>query len=218
MASLLSTKKLSTSQKELILNAGISLVEYNAITIEFTEFELPSKSIQNAIITSKNAALALIEKGIKIDNFFCVGEKTKQFLETSNFTVVAYADDAAQLSKKIIEHHRGKKFTFFSGNIRRNELPEALIQNNIEFEEREVYSTQLNPKKFKREFDGILFFSPSAVKSFKKVNEFKNSTLFCIGKTTAAEAEEYTSKIITANKPGIENVIAKAIKHFRTIS
>ena len=59
MKSILSTKKLSTSQKQLFLNSGLSLVEYDAINTETTNFKLPSENIKNAIFTSKNSVNAV---------------------------------------------------------------------------------------------------------------------------------------------------------------
>ncbi len=60
MPVILSTKKLNERQKSLLLIAGISLVEYNAIKIDFVPFEI-SSSIVNAIFTSQNAVKAIQE-------------------------------------------------------------------------------------------------------------------------------------------------------------
>jgi uroporphyrinogen-III synthase len=67
MKTILSTKKLSPSQKGLITNAGISLVEYNAIKIEFIPFEIPS-TIENAIFTSQNAVFSIQNSEFRIQN------------------------------------------------------------------------------------------------------------------------------------------------------
>ncbi|NND64229.1 MAG: uroporphyrinogen-III synthase, partial [Flavobacteriaceae bacterium] len=57
----LSTKILSPSQKELLLNAGLSFVEYNALNVQFLEFEMPPK-VENAIFTSQYAIDAVFSK------------------------------------------------------------------------------------------------------------------------------------------------------------
>ena len=54
MPTVLSTKKLALNQKELLLNSGIGFAEYDAINIEFLNFDLPKQTIQNAIFTSKD--------------------------------------------------------------------------------------------------------------------------------------------------------------------
>ena len=56
MKSVLSTKKLTSFQKDLLRHAAVSLVDYNAIKIDFVPFEIP-QNIQNAIFTSQNAVM-----------------------------------------------------------------------------------------------------------------------------------------------------------------
>lgn len=211
----LSTKKLSLSQKNLFLNSGLSLVEYNAIKIEFLDFDLPKKEIKNAIITSKNSAKSIIERQLKIHNCFVVGKKTADFLKSHNFNISEVSDYGRDLAKIISEKYRDEKFIFFCGNLRREELPSLLKGEGIEFQEVEVYKTSLNKQSFLQEFEGIMFYSPSGVKSFTSKNKIKDSTAFCIGKTTAKEAEQYTENIIIANKPSIENLIVTVVKHYK---
>jgi uroporphyrinogen-III synthase len=214
MPTVLSTKKLTHSQRSLLLQAGISLVEYDAISIEAVDFEVEG-TIENAIITSQNAVKALADKKAQINNCFCVGEKTKALLEIHGHKVKVTANYGNELAKIIVKEFADKQFTFFCGNLRRDEIPELLMKNNVSFTETEVYNTVLKPKKFERTFDGALFFSPSAVESFTKENRLENTIAFCIGTTTAAEAEKYTDEIIIATKPTIENVIVQVVKKLK---
>lgn len=214
MARVLSTKKLKLSQKELLLNSGIGLVEYDAISIKFIDFSLEEAIIENAIFSSKNALKALTEKKAAIKHCFCVGEKTSAIAEEKGFSVQETANNAEELALRIAAEYKNKEFHFFSGNRRRDELPGMLKENNIKYKETQVYNTSLNPQKFESEFDGILFFSPSAVQSFTRENSL-SSTAFCIGSTTAKEAGKYTDKVIVANKPRIENVIAKVVSELK---
>ncbi|WP_228236779.1 uroporphyrinogen-III synthase [Allomuricauda sp. M10] len=215
MKTVLSTKILTPSQKELFLNSGLGLVEYDALQIEFLNVDIPL-DFQNYIFTSKNAVKAFLKqtKGCDVSNIrvFCVGEKTAAFLAEANIEVVENAENASSLAEKIVENHPEKTFVFLSGNQRRDELPEVLKKNNIRYIEVEVYRTQLVPKAFNRNFDGILFFSPSGIRSYLLENNIANSTLFCIGETTAMEAKKHTEHIIIANKPTVENVLVQAIK------
>lgn len=215
MPRVLSTKKLSNNQKELLLNTGISLVEYDAIRLQIEDFEPPSGKIENAIFTSKNAVRAVLKKKLQIENCFCVGSKTADFLKENGFEVKETADYAADLAKLILEKYSDKSFTFFCGNKRRDELPEILTKNEINFHEIQVYRTSLNFQEFQQNFDGIFFFSPSAVISFTKKNKIGDAIAFSIGNTTASEAMKHTKNIIIANSPGIENVIARAAKFFK---
>ena len=215
MPSVLTTKKLTKSQESLLFNAGISWVNYSAIQIEsHKNIQLP-ELIENAIITSKNAWLA-VNKNTKIENAFVVGSKTEQLLKEANIAIIEKADNAKDLANRIIENHTEKSFIFLCGNKRRDELPKILQQNQIELKEIEVYKTILNPKKFDQEFDGILFFSPSAVQSFFQLNKSKNEIAFCIGNTTANEAKKYTSTLKIANQPTVKNVIVQVVKELKT--
>ncbi|WP_300440993.1 uroporphyrinogen-III synthase, partial [Christiangramia sp.] len=205
MATVLSTKKLAVNQKELLLNSGISFVEFNAISIKFIDFALKSQCIKNAIFTSKNAMKAIEGKDISIEKCFCVGDKTAAFASKKGYSVEEKGNNAKALAEKIISGHVKERFHFFSGNKRREELPGLLKKNCIKFTEIEVYETLLNPKKFESQFDGIMFFSPSGVQSYTAQNQLK-TTAFCIGETTASEARKHTENIIIATKPAIENV------------
>lgn len=210
MPRVLSTKKLKPGQKELLLNAGISLVEYDAIKIDFPSFEFEYKNVENVIFSSKNAVKAVSEGNIRFENCFCVGSKTAALAEEAGGKILVRADNSLQLAKRILKYHSNKEFHFFCGNKRRNELPELLKKNNIIFQETEVYKISLDPRRFDSEFDGIMFFSPSAVESFTMENSL-DTKAFCIGQTTAIEAGKHTKDLVVSNSPGIENVIAKVV-------
>ncbi|MGB5942269.1 MAG: DUF559 domain-containing protein [Leeuwenhoekiella sp.] len=220
-SAILSTKKLKLNQRELLLNTGVSFVDYDAIKIEPKDFQLPWK-MHNLIFTSKNAVNEFLNKMEEITplpegegpgvRFFCVGTKTKTLLEKHRLIVEHTAQNAFELGDFLIKKHRDASFHFFCGNLRRQELPDKLKQNGINLEEIEVYQTVLNPKAFERKFDAVLFFSPSGVQSFAEVNGFGESLAVCIGSTTASEAKKFTKNIAIANATSVESVIAKAVK------
>jgi uroporphyrinogen-III synthase len=108
-----------------------------------------------------------------------------------------------------------ESYTFFCGNLRRAILPNTLKENGITFNETEVYETNLTSKKITNKVDGILFFSPSAVESYLKLNTIKDETCFCIGETTAEALQNKKVKnIIIADKPSVENVIAEVLEYY----
>lgn len=214
MRTVLSTKKLAVHQKQLILNTGIGLVEYDAIKTEFLNFEVPC-NLNNCIITSKKAVKAVIKKGIEGCNYFCVGEKTSELLRENNFNVAETANYGKDLAKIIVEKYPEEDFTFFCGDQRREKLPSLLREHRVKLTEVIIYKTSLNPKIFQQEFDGILFFSPTGVKSYTSCNAMRSSAAFCIGNTTASEAKKHTDNLIIAAKPSIENVIVQVVKKFK---
>lgn len=212
---ILSTKKLLPNQKQALLDANISLIEEDFIETKIKDFQLKSIN-QNLIFTSQNAVQSILQHPkcdeLKGKNIFCVGMKTKDLLEENGFNVIAYTGYAADLAEIISLIYGKETFTFFSGNLRRDVLPNTLNENGIAFNEIEVYETLLTSKKINEKLDGILFFSPSGVESYLKLNIIKNEMCFCIGETTAEALENKKIKnIIIAEKPTVEDVIEKAI-------
>ncbi len=212
---ILSTKKLKSNQKQFLLNAGFRLVEADFIQIKSHKINIAS-NYDFLIFTSQNAVLIVLENEnhpiLKSKISFCVGVKTRQLLEENGFQVEQSFDYAEELVEYLLKYHSDKKFTFFSGNLRRDTIPNAFQKNNIIFEEIEVYQTLLIPHKFDNQLDGILFFSPSAVQSYVKENTITNEICFCIGTTTALELA--TNNKIIAKQPTVENVIIQCINYF----
>ena len=219
---LLSTKKLLVNQKQFLLNANISVVEADFISIKQQKVAIEIIN-ENLIFTSQNAVLSLVENLEKTDtldllrkkNVFCVGLKTKALLEENGFNVIAYTGYAADLAEIISLIYSKEKFTFFSGNLRRDTLPEALSEAEVVWNEIQVYETVLTPQKISGTFDGILFFSPSGIESYLKNNKITKETCFCIGTTTAEALENITNNVIIANQPTVENVIIQCINFYK---
>ncbi len=215
---ILSTKKLLPKQKQLLLEANFSVIEEDFIATKSINFEL-SKVNDNLIFTSQNAVQSVLQhpkcSELKGKSVFCVGMKTKEFLEENGSEVAVYTDYASDLAEIITLIYANESFTFFSGNLRREVLPKALKQNQITFNEMEVYETNITSHKIKSKLDGILFFSPSAVESYLKMNTIKNEICFCIGETTAEALENRKiKKIVIAEQPSVDNVIAEVMEYY----
>lgn len=209
----LSTRKLSPSQRELLLNSGVSVVEADLIRTQPVKTILPER-VSNAIFTSQNAVAAIAESKPQIDRCFCVGDKTEAALTALGYTIAEKAYQADKLAQILIDGYARESFTFFCGSLRRESLPLMLREQGMELNEIQVYQTLVNPQHLGNAFDGVLFFSPSAVESFAERNIFGDFVSFAIGKTTEAALKKYTNNIITANKSSIENVIVQVVKHF----
>lgn len=219
MNSIVSTKKLSEKQKQMLFDHSISLVEENFIETKTKNFKLENIN-QNLIFTSQNAVLSLLEnpdwETLKSKPVFCVGLKTKELLTEKGFDVIAFTGYAADLAEIICLIYAQASYTFFTGNLRRNILPNTLKENEITFNEIEVYETNLISKKITSKIDGILFFSPSAVESYLASNTIKNEMCFCIGESTSEALESKNiQNIIIAEKPSVENVINDVIEHYK---
>lgn len=214
---ILSTKLLKSNQKQFLLNAGFRLIEADFIHIDWMKIN-SFETYKNLIFTSQNTVLSLLNQ---IDsNFskgkqcFCVGIKTKNLLEENGFKVITYFHYAEDLANFLIKNYPKESFTFFSGDLRKDTIPIAFFENDIVFEELQVYQTQLSSHKIETAVDAILFFSPSAVQSYLEHNTIQNEICFCVGKTTAEALHFITKSIVIANQPSVENVIIQCIHHF----
>ncbi len=215
---ILSTKILPSHQKNWLLNAGLSVIEFDFIKIVPKDFKLENVN-EYLIFTSQNAVQQFLNHPERT-NFstrkcFCVGDKTAQLLKKNHFEIVEKSDNAKSLADLIHEKHKSNAFTFFSGVARLDTLPELLTQNEIRWNEIQVYETVLNPYQFNIEADGVLFFSPSGVESFLIKNSISEAQCFCIGNTTAQKLADFTKNIIIANQPTIENVLIQTINYFK---
>lgn len=216
---ILSTKTLLPIQKQELVNANFNVIEEDFIETKTIDFEL-SKVNDNLIFTSQNAVNSILQhpkcEELKAKNVFSIGMKTKDLLTENGFNVIAYTGYAADLAEIISLIYSDESFTFFSGNLRRDVLPNTLQENGILLNEIKVYETKLTSKKVTEKLDGILFFSPSGVESYLKLNTIKDETCFCIGETTAEALENKKVKtIVIADKPSVENVIAEVVEYYK---
>ena len=218
MIQILSTKTLLDNQREALTNANLNVVEVDFIETKSQAFEL-NEINDNLIFTSQNAVQSFLldpkSEDLKTKNVFCVGLKTKILLSESGFNVIAYTGYAADLAEIITLIYANESYTFFSGNLRRETLPEALKEAKVKFNEIQVYETTLTPQKIETSVDAIMFFSPSAIESYLKENKIKNETCFCIGTTTSSALEGITKNIVIADQPTIEDVIEEVIAEYK---
>jgi len=227
---ILSTKKISDSLIGIAGNNNIcidqlSFIETKEVVTRETReriFEL-SKQKVDVIFTSSKAvnAVAKLIPGKVFWKIFCIEPATKTLVE-NYFEKACIADTATNadgLADKIISDNSVKEIVFFCGNQRRNTLPKKLRSNEIKVQELVVYKTIEKPQLVSKNYDGILFFSPSAVRSFFTLNKIKEvTTLFAIGNTTAEELKLFTkAKIIIAENPDHEEIISDVIKYYTSI-
>jgi len=223
-----STKKLDPALAAAA-RQHLELAEADAIAIELirtTEKEAELKArLQTANLdvafTSAHAAEAIkpfINDGALGWNIFCLQGKTRETLMQPGFqaigTIRGTATDAAQLAEAIIDHGV-ERLVFFCGDRRRDELPQIVRSAGISVEEAVVYRTVEIPVYCDGPYDGLLFFSPSAVHSFFSSNRPDGNTVcFALGATTAAALSSATpNRIVTANEPS-QQAMLDAVTHY----
>ncbi|MDP5198330.1 uroporphyrinogen-III synthase [Flavobacterium sp. DG2-3] len=215
---IVSTKILHPLLKQELVKIGLEVIEADFIKTENKYFKLENLN-ESLIFTSQNAVHSVLShpeaQKLKAKNVFCVGLKTKALLTDNGFNVMAYTGYAADLAEIIALIYNKESYTFFSGNLRRDTLPEALQEAGIQFNEIQVYDTSLTPQKIKTQADALLFFSPSGVKSYLKENKINKEICFCIGETTAEALHKITKNIIIANQPTVEDVIEDVLNEYK---
>ena len=174
------------------------------------------------VFTSMNAAEAII---VSLDgnrptwDIYCMGGTTKTIIKDyfGIDSIKGTGKDATSLAEGMIGNNT-KEAVFFCGNIRRDELPQLLKNNQIRLEEMVVYETNTTDHYINNTYDAILFFSPSAVESFFSVNKVEEQTvLFAIGNTTAKALGNYsTNKIVKSDSPEKDSLVRKAIGYFNS--
>jgi uroporphyrinogen-III synthase len=150
----------------------------------------------NVIFTSKHAVKTVKEFAAHIPDWkiYCIGNETRVEIENwlGRDAIAGSADNAKTLSGIIIAGNINHA-VFFCGDQRMNTLPENLKNQGIELTELVVYNTLPTPVKIHDLPDAILFFSPTAVKSFFSMNELSSeTTVFAMGTTTNAALKQFT--------------------------
>lgn len=205
------TKSL-TEQQLRLFNDTLKVESEDAIKISSNRISplIFKTTYQNVIITSQNAVEAILKSvdagELRFENIYCVGRRTKRLIEQKIGQVKHSANNAKALADYLVEYIEGTKVTYFCSNIRLEELPSILSDNNIEVNEIEAYQTKLDASKLKNDPKAIMFFSPSTVESFIKQNK-ANGIAFCIGETTAKEAKKYYTEVVVAKIPSVESLI-----------
>ena len=187
----------------------------------YNEIENALSQTATVVFTSMNAvdAVAAHLHDYKPDwKIYCIGNTTRKLVAQyfGNGLIAGTGKDATGLAEKIIEDDNSDEVVFFCGDKRRDELPLLLRENDIEVNEIEVYETRSVHHNINKIYDGILFFSPSAVESFFSTNKVDARTiLFAIGNTTATEIKKYAvNKVVISDEAGEKNLVQKAIKFF----
>ena len=107
----------------------------------------------------------------------------------------------------------GTEVTYFCSNLRLDDLPTILTENNISVNEIEAYETKYDSIKVNEKIEGIMFYSPSTVQSYMQINK-ADKIAFCIGETTGDEAQKHFKDVRIAKVPTVESVIELVNLHY----
>jgi uroporphyrinogen-III synthase len=101
---------------------------------------------------------------------------------------------------------------FFCGNKRRDTLPENLRKEGVTVHETIVYHTSPTPVQVPGDYEGVVFFSPSAVESFFSMNKLdEKAVCFAIGKTTAETLRKEAPNQVVVSNSQQENTLVQSV-------
>ena len=206
-----STKKLTQDQR-FRFKEGVQMESEDFIKTSPNRIQekVLKTEMQNVVITSKNAVEALLTNvsadELQFKNIYCVGRRTKRMIEKRIGPVKHFEKNAKKLAEHMVDYLEGTEVTYFCSNIRMEDLPKLLTENNIVVNEIEAYKTKFTPVTIDEHVKGILFFSPSTVESFLQLNK-PDKIAYCIGESTAKVARTHFTDVRVAKIPIIESVI-----------
>ncbi|MBV6643899.1 MAG: uroporphyrinogen-III synthase [Cyclobacteriaceae bacterium] len=157
------------------------------------------------IFTSRNAVdhffRLATESKVEIPTdmkYFCVSEQTANYLQKyivirkrKIFTGERTAADLIEIIKK----HKDEKYIFPCSDIRKDEIPNFLSENEFTFSEAVIYKTVASDLSDLADvnYDVIAFFSPSGISSlFANFPDFEqnNTRIAAFGPTTAKAVKD----------------------------
>ena len=206
-----STKSFTEDQRLLFHEKVVSeSSDFIKISLNRIHPRFLKNEIRNVVITSKNTVESLLTNYSAIElqfkNIYCVGRRTKRLIENRIGKVTHFEKSAKKLAEHLVDYMEGAEVTYFCSDLRLDDLPSILTENNIKVNEVEAYQTKFDAIKVDDSVEGVMFYSPSTVQSYLKENNAEGIA-FCIGETTANEAKKRFKDVRVAKVPTVESVI-----------
>ncbi|WP_276133135.1 uroporphyrinogen-III synthase [Polluticoccus soli] len=225
--SILSTKTLEPRLIEKAAVEGIQIDCQPFIKIVPALTESVQQQIDKLVQSHAYVALTSVNAVVILSDYlgdkrldwtvFCISGQTLEAAKSrlNGVEILDCAETGEKLAAKIKTHSRVKELVFFGSNIRTPALAIGLAGSGISLREIFLYKTEQGPVKISKDYNGVLFFSPSAVNSFFSENGAGDkTTFFAIGTTTATALSGYGDQVITSNEPSQESVINKLIEYY----
>ena len=214
--------KLNVDYFKFIKIDGIPSKEFRKSRINILDFSA-------VIFTSRQAVdhFFRIAKEVRADipedmKYFCISESTAYYLQN----YVQYRKRKIFHGKQsfadlmdVIKKHKEDNYLFPCSEIHKSDIPDALNAEGIKFEKAIIYRTlacDLTTVDIKQ-YDMLVFFSPSGVKSlFKNFPDFKQNeqVIATFGKTTADAAKEAGLKLNVTAPSQVAPSMTMAIEQF----
>lgn len=196
---------------------------------EFRKHRIHIPDYKSVIFTSKNAVDHFFKMAAEMrvavpedTKYFCVSESTAYYLQKYIIyrkRKVFHGKQSINDLVDVIKKYKDEKFLWPCTNIHKQEIPDCMKANGIRLTEAVIYKTVCSDLSdlAKVNYDLLVFFSPSCVKSlFKNFPKFKqNSTkIAAFGPSTAQAVLDANLRLdIQAPMPGIPSM-PMAIEQF----
>lgn len=178
-----------------------------------------SKHVVLTSITGVKSFMQIAKKlNLNITDYtvYCISRGTNEYAVASGLLVKSTAPTASALADEILKDAEVKEVTHVSSNLRRDELSDKLIAARVAVHDVKAYRTEFTPIAIASSYDGIVFFSPSAVDSFLSLNSLEHVPCFCIGKTTGDYAQRKGYKDVHLAEAPSEDFLLKTITEYYT--
>lgn len=225
--------KIKVDFRPFIHVEGIPKQEFRLQKINLLDFD-------SVIFTSRNAVdhyfRAADEARVKIPDemkYFCISESTAFYLQkyiVYRKRKIFHGQQTFAELIPLLKKHKESKFLLPCSDILRDNIPQLLEENQLEYKCATLYRTVCSDLSDLKDvnYDILVFFSPSGIKSlFQNFPKFKqNDTRIAVfGPTTAKAAEDAGLKIdIAAPQPespsmtrALELYIKKANKNCKKV-
>ncbi|MCP4522567.1 MAG: uroporphyrinogen-III synthase [Cytophagales bacterium] len=172
---------------------------------EFRKEKIDVLSYTAVIFTSRKAVdnFFRVCAELKIEvpatmKYFCVAEQTANYLQKYIVVRKRKIFVGERTSKDLIEvikKHKGESFLFPCSNIRKDDIPNFLAENEFNYKEAVLYKTVASDLSDLADvnYDLLAFFSPSGIQSLlTNFPDFKqnNTRIAAFGPTTAKAVRE----------------------------
>jgi len=198
----------------LLTNQKIDgVLNYPVIKINFLSPSFSFENIDYLLFTSKNGVRALNNLTDEWKKYpaFAIGKATAKEIEKLGGRVeyIAKSSYGDEFAKEINQIYQNKTFLFFRAEKLVSNIHKE-FQNNL-LKEVIIYETVCNePKKEFIKPSIVIFSSPSTVKCFSKLNNFKDIKAIAIGNKTKQELKKHIDEIYIPDKPLINECVKLA--------
>jgi len=190
------TNKIVNAQAEALRLDYTCLDFIEVVYVEYAPEAYPWEQYDTIIFTSSNAVEGYIQSReqaelLRTKQIASLAGITRETLLSYGIEPILTASNSAQLAEDLIAKNNARSVLHPCGNLALDTLQNTLVSRGIRYTPLIVYNTILNPVQLRKNYDFILFYSPSGVESFFFHNKLSPSTVCCcIGTTTAAALKE----------------------------